>query len=279
MFNIATSARLIPIFAAFLILASTRAAAEEPRAVPNVVGHRGLLLHAPENTLANFDACLQLRLGFEFDVQRSQDGHLICIHDDTLDRTTDGQGLVGSMSLASLQKLDAGGWFDPAFRGERVPTIDAVLALVAKHSAAPVLASVDLKANDANLEKDFVRLARSHQVVDRLLFIGRAINHPEVRERLRSADPNCHVAALANVREELKAAIVDEHSDWIYVRFVPEARDVAAIHSADKKVFIAGPLVAGRETENWKRAASAGVDGILTDYALECRQMIRELSK
>ena len=51
---------------------------------PLVVAHRGLLRHAPENTLANFRACLELRLGFEFDVARTKDGHLVCIHDDTL---------------------------------------------------------------------------------------------------------------------------------------------------------------------------------------------------
>ncbi len=272
-------ARQMKVVAGLLLLAGVHVSAEEPRSSPQVVGHRGLLLHAPENTLTNFEACLQLRLGFEFDIQRSQDGHLICIHDDTLDRTTNGQGLVGSVPLAGLQKLDAGAWFDPAFRGERIPTIDAVLALVAKHSESPILAAVDLKADDVNLEKDVVRLAREHQVVDRLLFIGRAINHPEVRERLRSADPNCHVAVLANAREELKAAIVDEHSDWIYVRFVPEARDVAAIHSVGKKVFLSGPLVAGHEEDNWKRAAAAGVNAILTDYALECRQIMRSLHR
>jgi glycerophosphoryl diester phosphodiesterase len=255
------------------------AGAEETKVGPRVVGHRGLLLHAPENTLANFAACLDLRLGFEFDVQRSQDGQLICIHDDTLDRTTNGQGPVASMSLESLQKLDAGGWFDPAFRGERIPTIDAVFVLLAKHSAIPVLAAVDLKADDANLEKDTVQLAQKHQVVDQLLFIGRAIRHADVRERLRAADAKCHVAVLANVREELKAAIVDENSDWVYVRFVPDARDIEAIHSAGKKVFISGPIVTGREEENWKRAIAAGVDAILSDYALECRQTIRSLRR
>ena len=53
-----------------------------------VVGHRGLLRESPENTLATFRDCLELRIGFELDVRRSRDGHLVCIHDDTLDRTT-----------------------------------------------------------------------------------------------------------------------------------------------------------------------------------------------
>ncbi len=75
---------------------------------PYVVAHRGLLLDAPENTLANFSACLNLNLGFEVDVQRSQDGKLVCVHDSTVDRTTNGKGKVAEETLAELKKLDAG---------------------------------------------------------------------------------------------------------------------------------------------------------------------------
>ena len=67
---------------------------------PSIVAHRGLLRHAPENTLANFAACLKLHLGFELDVRRSKDGHLVCVHDATVDRTTDGQGEVEEKTLA-----------------------------------------------------------------------------------------------------------------------------------------------------------------------------------
>ena len=72
---------------------------------PLVIAHRGLLKHAPENTLANFRACLELRIGFEVDVRRSQDGMLVCVHDDTVDRTTSGRGAVSALSLAELKKL------------------------------------------------------------------------------------------------------------------------------------------------------------------------------
>jgi len=72
------------------IAACLPATATEPR--PLVVAHRGLLRHAPENTLANFRACLELRLGFEFDVERTKDGHLVCIHDDTVHRANKPNG-------------------------------------------------------------------------------------------------------------------------------------------------------------------------------------------
>ena len=70
---------------------------------PAIVGHRGLLLTAPENTFAAFGACASLRVGFEFDVDRSADGVLVCVHDATVDRTTDGTGSVGSLTLADLK--------------------------------------------------------------------------------------------------------------------------------------------------------------------------------
>ena len=84
-----TIPRRIILLVLSLVAAGANAVAAEPR--PLIVAHRGLLRHAPENTLANFRACLELRLGFEFDVQATKDGQLVCIHDGTVDRTTTGR--------------------------------------------------------------------------------------------------------------------------------------------------------------------------------------------
>lgn len=129
-----------------LVAAGTHAVAAEPR--PLVVAHRGLLRHAPENTLASFRACLELRLGFEFDVQATKDGQLVCIHDGTVDRTTNGTGRVADLTLAEIRRLDAGSWFDPRFAGERVPTMEEVLSLVAEYRQHEILVAVDLKAGE-----------------------------------------------------------------------------------------------------------------------------------
>src|SRR5260221_14149991 len=86
---------------------------------PLTVAHRGLLQHAPENTLANFRACLELRLGFEFDVQRTKDGKLVCIHDDTLNRTTNGTAKGVDLTLEEIRRLDSGTWFDSKFAGKQ----------------------------------------------------------------------------------------------------------------------------------------------------------------
>lgn len=240
---------------------------------PLVIAHRGLLKHAPENTLSNFRACLALRTGFEFDVRRSQDGHLVCVHDDTVDRTTNGKGRVTDLTLAELQALDAGSSFDPAFRGERIPAVDEIFALVAEHRTRSFLIAVDLKGDDLTIESDVVRLANKHGVLDRLLFIGRAIETPEVRTRLRQADPQAHAAALANRPEEFEKALSAKNADWVYVRYIPSRDDVQRVHTAGKRLFIAGAAVVGIEDTNWRNAIDAGLDAILTDYPLELHRI------
>ena len=242
---------------------------------PLIVAHRGLLRHAPENTLANFAACLKLHLGFELDVRRSKDGHLVCVHDKTVDRTTDGQGKVEKQTLAQLKRLDAGGWFDAAFKGELIPTLDEVFALVADAPTSSALVAVDLKGDDPRIEVDCVNLARKHGVLDRLLFIGRAIDMPEVRTRLREANPAAHVASLAQTQDDLDAAIRHERADWVYVRFVPNSEQIGRVHATGKRVLIVGATVAGLMRTNWRAAARSGVDGILTDYPLELRPLLR----
>ena len=172
-----------------------------------VVAHRGLLLDAPENTLANFRACLELRIGFELDVRRSKDGHLVCVHDDTVDRTTDGKGRVTELTLQQLKSLDAGGWFDPRFRGQRIPTLGEVLETLAEFKTADVLVAVDIKGDDKEIETDIVQLAMQHKVLDRLLMIGRAISQDDVRRRLRHASKEAHVACVANRPDEFATAL------------------------------------------------------------------------
>src|SRR3990172_9288447 len=96
---------------------------------PLIFAHRGASAHAPENTLAAFRRALDDGSpAIEFDVKLSADGHAVVIHDQTVDRTTDGHGRVRELTLEQLKALDAGGWFDSAFRGERIPTLDEVLA-------------------------------------------------------------------------------------------------------------------------------------------------------
>ena len=93
-----------------------------------VIAHRGASSYAPENTLAAFDLALHMGCRhLELDVDFTRDGHIVVIHDETVDRTTNGTGPVGSHTLAELRALDAGSWFGPQFAGERIPMFAEVL--------------------------------------------------------------------------------------------------------------------------------------------------------
>ncbi len=104
-------------------------------AQPVIFAHRGASAHAPENTLAAFDLALaQHADAIELDVKLSADGHAIVIHDPTLDRTTGIHGRVKDLSLAELQSLDAGSFFSERYRGEKIPTLEAVFETVGKRT-------------------------------------------------------------------------------------------------------------------------------------------------
>ena len=95
---------------------------------PYVLAHRGASGYAPENTFPAFERAIALRSdGIETDVRASQDGVLVLVHDERVDRTTDGEGKVAELTFEELQRLDAGQPFNPRFAGERVPTAEAFL--------------------------------------------------------------------------------------------------------------------------------------------------------
>lgn len=254
------------------VVACLPAIAAEPQLL--VVAHRGLLRHAPENTLANFRACLELRLGFEFDVERTKDGHLVCIHDDTVDRTTDGSGNVSQLTLDEIRKLDAGSWFDAKFAWEKVPTVEEVLKLLSEYRHHDILVAVDLKAQ--NVARDVVRLAEKHGVLNRLLFIGRTISESQVREEIAASSEKAHAATVANNTDEFASPLAASNANWVYFRYLPPKEQVEAVHRANKRAFIAGTTVAGDFPENWRQAADVGINGVLTDYPLELAGLLRE---
>lgn len=244
---------------------------------PAIVAHRGLLKHTPENTLANFRACIEMGLGFEFDVTRTSDGHLVCIHDDTVDRTTNGHGKVTEMTLERLRALDAGSWFSPKFVGQKVPTIDEVLGLIAKAPDSGAVYAADLKTVD--IEKEVVDKAARLGILDRLLFIGRTISVPQVRKTIKRTSTHARTAVVANDASEFESALNTPDRDWVYFRYVPSAKEVQAVHEKGGRTFVAGATVAGKLPENWLRSTQAGIDAILTDEPLELAEMLRKQRK
>lgn len=154
------------------------------------VAHRGASAYAPEHTLAAYRLALEQGADFvEQDLAVTKDGVLICLHDPSLERTTDVetrfpsrfteityQGtprrvwLANDFTLAEIKTLDAGSWFDPKFTGERVPTFDEAVALIrGKAGVYPELKTPEIYAGR---DVDFPALVE--RALDRLALRGRA---------------------------------------------------------------------------------------------------------
>ncbi|MCP6682540.1 glycerophosphodiester phosphodiesterase [Bacillus nakamurai] len=116
------------------------------------IAHRGASGYAPENTFAAFDIAADMNTDLiELDVQLTKDGHIVVIHDDKVDRTTDGSGFVKDFTLKELQALDAGSWFGPEFKGERIPLLEEVLKRY--HPEIGLLIELKGHASQIGLEK------------------------------------------------------------------------------------------------------------------------------
>ncbi|HKW54244.1 MAG TPA: glycerophosphodiester phosphodiesterase family protein, partial [Stellaceae bacterium] len=107
---------------------------------PRIIGHRGAALTAPENTLAGFCMAAALNVEWvEFDVRLTSDGRCILLHDDTLDRTTNGRGPVSRLTFDEVRRLDAGSWFSPDFAGQPVPGLEETIGLLAQLNVGAVV--------------------------------------------------------------------------------------------------------------------------------------------
>jgi glycerophosphoryl diester phosphodiesterase len=148
--------------------------------------HRGASYEAPENTLAAFMLAFELGAdGIEFDVQLSKDGEAVVIHDFTLSKTTDGNGPVHDKSLAELKALDAGGWFDPIFAGQRIPTLQEVIDTAGRR----LLLNIELKSKslrDDGLAAVVVRTVEENHLLDRVVLSS---FNPLVLRQVRQLNP------------------------------------------------------------------------------------------
>ena len=130
-----------------------------------VIAHRGASSYAPENTFAAFDLAIQMGVNhIELDVHATRDGHIVVIHDEAVDRTTNGAGPVTSHSLAALKALDAGSWFGRKFSGERIPTFSEVL----ERYKGRVHIHTEIKGHAADLSRRAADLVRTHGMAARV---------------------------------------------------------------------------------------------------------------
>lgn len=158
-----------------------------------VYGHRGASGYAPENTLEAFRLAMEMGAdGFELDVHMSRDGELVVIHDESVDRTTDGTGLVRELTLAQLKSLEASCGME-AYRGARIPTLAEVFGLI-RHTNHIV--NVEIKTDEwlyPQIEEKCLALAKETGVEDRVLYSS--FNHHTLM-KLRQLKPDAKLGML-----------------------------------------------------------------------------------
>jgi glycerophosphoryl diester phosphodiesterase len=133
-----------------------------------VAAHRGAKRLAPENTISAFDKALSLgAAALELDTHVTSDGRVVVVHDGYVDRTTDGNGPVRSMTALDIAALDAGSWHSPEFIGERIPTLEQVLELTKGRARL----NIELKSSSRDAAA-VIDLVRRHDAVDRSLVMS-----------------------------------------------------------------------------------------------------------
>ncbi|WP_197708845.1 glycerophosphoryl diester phosphodiesterase [Leminorella richardii] len=236
--------------------------------IKRIYAHRGMSSLAPENTLSAFRLCAEHRVEwFECDIDILSDGTIVVFHDDTLERCTDGSGPLFDQTQASLNRLDAGSWFSPQFMGERVPTLEQLIALMNRYR---LNANIEIKPGERSSEVTASLLAGLDRALDQL--------DSERQFLISSFDPSL-VAAFKRLRPQADVACLFEsqvlNDDWQKTMTTVGA---AAIHPQNEGLTrerveafkAAGFLVNVWTVNDAKRAAELfdwGVDGIFTDYA------------
>lgn len=238
------------------------------RAGPYVIGHRGAAGYAPENTMVSYERGLALRAdAIELDIHPTRDGELVVIHDPTLERTTNGKGLVSAHTLAEIQQLDAGSWFDPSFKDCRVPTLTEVLTW-AKNRTNVVIEIKHGPIFYSNIEE--LLLATLDRTKMRHNVLAISFDHHSVR-KLKQLAPDIPTGVLYGGRVIDPVALARAaHADALmpYWPLLTKA-EVAAAHEAE--LFIA-PW--GGPEQDYRFILATGVDAVVADFPDRPRQVL-----
>lgn len=242
---------------------------------PLVLAHRGGADLAPENTMAAFQNAVDLGVDIlELDVHTTADGTVVVIHDESVDRTTDGTGAVHDSTLADLRQLDAGYEFSPdngqtfPFRGQGIgiPTLEEVFA-----AFPDMRINVEIKQSDPPIEAAVLEVIERAGAQQRVL-VGS--EYDDVMARFRSLAPDIATSAATNeVRNFYLAQLlrvsaiyrpladafqVPEYSGSTHV-VTPSFVDAAHHHGVKVHVWTVN------DAETMQRLLDIGVDGIITD--------------
>ncbi len=242
-----------------------------------VIAHRGFSGRAPENTLAAVRRAIEGGADMvEIDVLLSRDKEVVVIHDDTLERTTDGTGSVAGRTLEEIRRLDAGSWFDAAFAGEKVPTLGEVLDLV----RGRILLNVEIKGEavtpeiEGGIVEKVLRRVRKREMGDQVILSSFA---PEALVQARQLDPAVATASLYNKELhrdsgplEVMTAAGSRSFSVNARRLKPEILDACHRHGRPVAAYTVN------EARKMRRLIAMGVDAIFTDYPDRLLRVLEE---
>jgi len=235
-----------------------------------VLAHRGYSGKAPENTMAAFELAVKSGAdGLELDVHITKDGEVVVIHDDTVDRTTDGTGRVEDYTYEELLKFDAGSWFGEEFKGERLPTLADVCEIV---KGTDLIFNVELKAgvNFQALTEKVSDLINKYDLVSNTIISS--FNHYALAYS-KQVNPDLRTAILYS------AAL---YAPWEYVKMIgatalhPKHLTVVPfiVEEAHKNGLMVNPYTVD-EPHDVDRMVKAGVDSVITNQVTRVKNLLK----
>ncbi|WP_432360910.1 glycerophosphodiester phosphodiesterase [Sporosarcina sp. UB5] len=233
---------------------------------PNMVSvaHRGASSFAPENTRSAFQKAVELRADYlECDVHLSKDGELVIMHDEKIDRTTNGSGYIKDYTLAELKEFDAGGSFGDAFRGESIITLNELL----EEFYGQIGLLIELKNPQlyTGIEEKIVALLKEYN--DFSSIIIQSFDAESMR-KIHTLLPEIEVGILIRPSESIVSAkrLDDLTSFASYINFnvsFVNKKMVKNVHKRGGKVFVWSK----KDKMLVSKAHKFGVDGIISDFS------------
>jgi glycerophosphoryl diester phosphodiesterase len=221
-----------------------------------VIGHRGAAGLAPENTFAGFDLALALGVdGIETDVQKTKDGILVLFHDDLLDRTTNGVGVLQEASWQELRQLDAGSWCGPRYAGEQIPLLIEALQRYGTRTW------FDLEIKQAAIEYEVLDMVEQSGLLERVTFTSQ--DFPTICN-IKKKNPLARVGYLtADFSEEVLRRVVEVGMQ----DFCPRAEKITEpLVNLWRSLGLFIRACGVKNTDMMKKAIHAGVDGMTFDF-------------
>lgn len=236
-----------------------------------VTGHCGAAGYAPENTLASIQKAIELGVDrIEIDIHQSKDSIVVVLHDESVDRTTDGRGIIAEMTYNEIRQLDAGLFFSPEFKGEKIPSFEEVLQLV-NGQCDLVIEFKNGNDHYPNIEEHVIELLRKYNAVDWCIVHSFNTN---VLVRLHHKIPSLRLHKLFIVQfrytpfyfdlgferfDPLEHPYIEEYSINEYFGNTKIIRDLQGL---GKKVNI----WTLNDVDRIEAYKNLGVDGIISDY-------------